>query len=264
MSDVMTPHIICGKCGSRHASVFEVKLCYGQVVVKQCFATMAHGPHQAGSNWCPGLRGRPAAVEQKAVAMVTGPQLDYIRRLGGDVSKAQQYTMALASKYIDELKRNPPVSIDPQWAAPNRQTTKVPIEMLKAVEDGYYAVQPDSTTPHTFFRISRPKSGNYRGQIKVQTQHGPELKMCMVVRANDSVYVWDKSVEDQLLLVVVDQRGAAIEYAEKIGKCMRCNTELTDERSRWYGIGPECEKHWPWAVPEQIERKGEYVPGAGS
>lgn len=34
--------------------------------------------------------------------------------------------------------------------------------------------------------------------------------------------------------------GAALRYAQELGRCSRCNRHLTDEASRARGLGPEC------------------------
>lgn len=232
--------IRCGKCGNRHSSVEEVRSCYY--------------PRQTP----------PAAVEQKSTVQVSRPtqkQLNYIRDLGGDVTLAMKYTMKGASLYIDRLKREQKKGSGSMQNAPNRQKTKIPLEMLHAIPDGYYASRPDSTHPFTFFRFSRPKSGQFKDALKIQTQHGPELKLALVIYPGDRLYWSNMSVEDDLLLAAVDPSGCAIAYSEEIGRCMRCNTELTDERSRWYGIGPECEKKVPHMIDLLNERKGEYRPG---
>lgn len=229
----------CGNCQQYHSSAAEVKLCY----------------------FPPAPQPPPATVASSGLAgdRVTQRQLDFIRDLGGDVQLAVNYTKRGASLYIERLKKEQKKTV--QQAAPNRQTTKIPLAMLHDVPDGYYATRQDSTRPYTFFRISRPKSGNFKGALKIQTQHGPDYKLALVVYPGDRVYWSNMAVEDDLLLVVVDKNGCAIAYAEKIGRCMRCNTELTDERSRWYGIGPECEKHWPHMIDLINDRKGEYHPG---
>lgn len=229
---VATASIICGNCHRRHDSVQAVKDCYNPP--------------------------RPVQV----VPSITERQLKFIGDLGGDTVYACKLTTKQASEYIDRLKREQKKVTDP-WAAPNRLVTKIPLDMLAGIPDGYYASRLDSTQPFTFFRVSRPKSGKYKGTMKIQTQHGPEYKLAVVIWNYEAqrVTVYNKMIEDELLLVTVDHNGCAIAYAEKIGRCMRCNTELTDERSRWYGIGPECEKHWPHIIGLIDDRKGEYRPG---
>lgn len=230
----------CGNCQNYHSSAAEVRLCYFPPVVQQ----------------------PPAMLAQSALASVERPsqrQLDFIRDLGGDVQMAMKYTKRGASLYIDRLKREGKTAVT---TAPNRQQTKIPLEMLHDLPDGYYASRPDSEHPYTFFRVSRPKSGNFNGALKIQTQHGPDYKLALVVYPGDRIYWSNLAVEDDLLLVVVDRNGCAIAYADKIGRCMRCNTELTDERSRWYGIGPECEKHWPQIIDIVNDRKGVFKFGA--
>lgn len=266
---IATHGVKCGKCKGRHKTAAEVRACYYPPITKLCLKLEDHPAHTDQSrNWhCPG-KSTPATTEQSVLFRgeryvtngCTQPQFDYVVDLGGDPMLAIKYTVKGASLYIERLKRDrKKASVISD--APNRKQTKIPLEMLHAVPDGYYASQQDSTRPHTFFRVSRPKSGNYKGALKIQTQHGPELNLALTIYPGDRVYWSNLAVEDDLLLVVVDPNGCAIAYNEQIGNCMRCNTELTDERSRWFGIGPECEKHWPQMIDLITDRKGPFVPG---
>lgn len=263
----------CGNCRQYHSSAAEVKACYYPPLEKLCMKLEPHGRHTDVSRnlTCPGFTA-PATVASKGLTVVwqgveyvsagcTQPQLDYIGRLGGDPLLAVKYTTRGASLYIDRLKREGRKVTDHAASAPNRQTTKIPLEMLHDLPDGYYASRPDSAHPYTFFKVSRPKSGNFKGSLKIMTQHGPDYKLALVIYPGDRVYWSNIAVEDDLLLVVVDKNGCAIAYAEEIGRCMRCNTELTDERSRWFGIGPECEKHWPHIIDLITDRKGPFIHG---
>jgi hypothetical protein len=103
--------------------------------------------------------------------------------------------------------------------------------------------------------------------LKIQTQHGPELKLFMVVWPSGSLTVYNKVPEDDFLLVCVDPNGTGLAYAMKIGKCCLCGTELTDPRSRWYGVGPDCEKNKSRAaviIRTVEETKGVFRYGADS
>lgn len=161
------------------------------------------------------------------------------------------------------LRVNKESKMSDHWtSAPNRVATKIPMMFLEDLRDGYYAARQQDDHAYTFFRVSRPKRGLYKGCLKIQTQHGPDYQLVMVVRPDQSVTVFNFAVEDELMIVCLDQPNCAFAYAEKMEACMRCNTELTDERSRYYGIGPECEKHWPHMIELVDLKKGPYVPGA--
>ena len=134
--------------------------------------------------------------------------------------------------------------------------TKVPLMMLDVIPSGYYAVRPDTETPYVFMRLSRPTFGKRKGLVIVQTQHSEQLIDRWIWNpANPdpatNVRTWQnwrntfpggQSIEDLILLMIVDARKAGREYASEIGRCHFCGKKLTDERSRWYGFGPECEK----------------------
>lgn len=110
---------------------------------------------------------------------------------------------------------------------------------------GYYAVQADEDKPVQFIRVSFPQTGTYRGYQKVQSQHGDRLENGVLIDPRGRVHVRRAAVLEAGMLIVADPIGAAIRYALLIGNCCRCNATLTDARSRYYGIGPECEGYWP-------------------
>jgi hypothetical protein len=146
--------------------------------------------------------------------------------------------------------------------APNRVKTSIPIDLLMKLKDGYYAATQTDENAMTFFRVSRPKSGQYKGSVKIQTQHGPDYKMMMEIWGDgERVYLHNTAVEDDLLLVCVDPNEANIKYANKLGRCCKCNTELTDARSRYFGIGPDCEKRHPEIVEIIEDIRGPFKHG---
>ena len=132
--------------------------------------------------------------------------------------------------------------------------TLLPLDLLDMVPDGLYAVRPDDTVPWVFLRVARPKRGTWAGTTKIQTQHADRYSIAMIVLRNKTLR-WYQSqcvIEPSLLLLMADSQWAAIMYGQTIGRCCRCNIQLTDEDSRKYGIGPECVKYWPW-VRERVE-----------
>lgn len=126
--------------------------------------------------------------------------------------------------------------------------TDMIVGMIDQLDTGYYAVQVNPEHPHIdFVRVSRPTQRNskrWKGAVKVQTIHAEELmERWGYWPESGVVWIGSKTIEDILLRLLASKRFAMRLYAEKIGKCMRCNTQLTDERSRHYGFGPECENH---------------------
>lgn len=186
----------------------------------------------------------------------TAAQHRYVEILQGDVARVRLMSKRDCSAYIDRLKTGKESKV--LVTAPGRSVkepdpkTKMIAELLKSVPDGRFAVRMDASDPWKFVRVSRPKVGSssrFAGAIKVQTQHGPNLSDAkFVVWPSDQISVYEYSIEDTLLLLVADYRGAARAFARELGRCCRCNTELTDQRSRRYGIGPECETYWPWII----------------
>lgn len=131
--------------------------------------------------------------------------------------------------------------------------------MVDQVKDGYYATLPDSTQAAHFLRISRPTKGQYKDTLKIQTQHGPRWNNALIwhpsrdYRGSKLDSWWEIITPDtlgDLLLIISDQRSCLKRYSKLLDRCNQCNTELTDWRSRWYGIGPDCEKAHPEVIEE--------------
>jgi uncharacterized protein DUF6011 len=136
--------------------------------------------------------------------------------------------------------------------------TIVPLPMLAATPDGYFAVRLDDNDPYRFIRIKRPQPRkgvrtNHLGCIKVQSQHSDTLRELMIYRPlgaledkpQEMLWVSNTALEKYVILVLVDPMGAGLAYARELEHCCICGKTLTDENSRHYGIGPECVKGHP-------------------
>lgn len=231
----MSASIKCGSCQSTHTSVAEVRDCHN----------LNHAATQAPA---------PEPIHKLA----TPAQLKFIADLGGDVEDAKHFSVRAASVYIQQLKN----AADQLKTATRAQTGSKSLEpqhalmqflsLLESIPEGYYAVQPDTETPLSFLRLSRPKSKNiserWKGTTKIQTIHGPNLDIAWACWPNGQVRSYKHGIEDKIMLLISNFQSAALRYAREIGHCARCNLRLTDEQSRRRGVGPECIKHWPWAA----------------
>lgn len=233
--------------------------------------TTCSGKHwTAREVWACGQFG-PVA-NYKPIVLATERQVNYIRDLGGDPVYGAKLDKKAASEYIGRLiadrKKGGIVAANAQATVPQPQPVEWPLmtprAMVEAMKNGRYAVQPDSLTPLTFVRVSRPKTGKKKGSLVLQTQHSDWYKDCVVIWPSGSVTVLDKRIDSSLLLVVADPTTAAMRYGTKLGVCCSCARELTDERSRYYGIGPECEKSWPEVINRVNDARGVYRPGVSN
>lgn len=239
---------LLGAPGShQHVATTEAKRCYG--LLPAGVATIPSAPARLTF----GSRYNPTGPLSRA-------QYDFIRDLKGDLNRALRMSYEQASNYISELKGATMSTPTSRPVDPRLELLKGLIEM---VPDGYYATQEYEGGHVEFIRVSSPKSGQYRDSRKFQTLHGSglgaRLELAAVLWPSNKWSVYKTGIVDYLLLLCTDYQGAAFRYAEKIGKCCRCNAELTDGRSRWLGIGPECEKHWPWVIENVLERKGPFT-----
>jgi hypothetical protein len=202
----------------------------------------------------------PVAAPAEPVRTATPKQLNFIEALGGDVHHAHSLSVSEASAYIQELKS----AADALKQASNKSGSKVYdkpahiltqfLSLLESIPEGYYAVQPDTETPLTFLRLSRPKSKNisprWQGATKIQTIHGPNLDIAWACWPSGEVRSYKSGIEDKIMLLISNFQAAALRYAREVGHCARCNLRLTDELSRKRGVGPECIKHWSWMIGE--------------
>lgn len=134
---------------------------------------------------------------------------------------------------------------------------KAPRSIVENMRDGRYAV--DFEGKWTFLRVSRPKHGALKGYFVVQTQHGESYAPLVTIGPSSAPITHqtpNARLENALLVAACDPFTSAISYGIELGCCSRCGRELTDERSRWYSIGPECEKSWPEIVNYIDETKG--------
>lgn len=248
-------------CGHVHATVEEARWC----VYRRPVVYTPPTPVQAASRPY-----TPARDWRDDAGTMSRQQHGYLIRLGAHEGLfkigGKRLSMNQASRLIDDIKsglvdpskKKGRPRVDPEYA----QKLEFIDGLLDMVPDGYFAVRRQEGDPITFMRISRPTRGQYKGCIKVQTQHGPSLEVRLIKWPSERWTVYLADTVDKMMLVVTDFQGAMMTYSQEIGKCCRCNTELTDERSRWYGIGPECEKSFGWVIARVNEERGEYVPGA--
>lgn len=124
----------------------------------------------------------------------------------------------------------------------NRTRTMIPSMILDEIPNGRYACRDSEDEQYMFIRVSRPERGQYKGCLKVQTQHGEDYKTAFVMRPTGEMYWYNLNAEPALLMAALNPSRCAREYGLAIGRCCSCGKELTDPRSRYYAIGPECEK----------------------
>ena len=141
---------------------------------------------------------------------------------------------------------------------PNEWQIKTPRVMVEAMREGRYAVEVEGDWE--FFRVSRPTQGKKKGCLVIQTQHSDYYKPYIIIYPSGSVWFAQtkKRLDMGLMMVAADPYTSAINYGRELGCCSRCARELTDERSRYYSIGPECEKHWPEILTFVNETRGPF------
>lgn len=150
------------------------------------------------------------------------------------------------------------------------KTFPFPAQLLFTMHEGNYAVNYRGSERIDFMRLSivKPRRSGYNyyiGWMRVQTLHGDQWYDRAYIKSDGKYRMLSASmgsdrIAEMLSLVIVDMPKAAADFGHMLERCCRCGRTLTDERSRWYAIGPECEQYRP-AFIEYIDGvRGEFVP----
>lgn len=231
-----------------HSSVAEARRCWSRV-----YSPASTPPSVASAPPSPPPVATVPPPPAPSVRMVSARQLEYVNKYNGDYKYASKLTYDEAYEYVNKLIQEHRQNRQGSRMAKNPKLDIIK-GMIDMIPEGYYAAQND--TGHVdFLRLSRPTKGEFRNAVKVQTQHSEKWQNALVLWPSGqwSVYRWN--AVDIITLVVVDYKTCARRYAIELQSCMRCNKLLTDDRSRHYLVGPECEtKHnftWPIAYADE-------------
>lgn len=244
----------CGHCNGSHNYAFQVRMC-GQ----------GEGQHH--------VRARMDAASnlgnaQTRVDRETKPpsqaQLDYIEALARKKGVAgtvdTPVSSAHASRIITYLKKQRDA------VNPDKPGFQIDYRMVSLIKDGRYAVRVSDDYAYIFVRVTRPTRGRLRGHLIVQTKHSDTLVKRLSFDSTGRLYQYKtgkisgQTIQEILTMIVVDQAEAAYNYARELNECCVCGKDLTDHRSRYFGIGPDCEKRFPHIINWVTEYRGEYVP----
>ena len=234
--------MICGNCKARTSDKEEVKACF------------QHGPsvHRTPG---PVVTQPPPEKRPFSTFQHMQPVPTQAEKFGERYVEPTQETYA--QRYDRRTK-------SPDLAFPAAMAWKIPLSPSTGI--GYFAARVDDNQPFEFFRVKQPKKGKYAGALVVQTIHGDKLEMFLIIRKDGSHWAVEHKrarFEDALTMVVVDPRHAAQKFGEIKQRCCNCGKGLTDDRSLWYGIGPECEQYRDDIISSVIEEKGEYAGPQG-
>lgn len=98
--------------------------------------------------------------------------------------------------------------------------------------EGFYAVE-DRDGKLQFFKLARYPRRERRG-VTVN----PSCKL--VLGGKPDTRITGPFATELVTRALENPAGAALRYAQELGRCSRCNRHLTDEASRARGLGPEC------------------------
>lgn len=188
--------------------------------------------------------------------MVSDRQLQYVSTYGGDYTYASKLTYDECYEYVRKLIDEHRAKRDAAKAERKAKKGSHSMDprlklidgMIDMIPEGRYATAPEGEGGHIdFVRIVRIKNRTRKypaGTLKIQTQHS-EVWRTDAVRWPDSMEwsVYRSNVIPMVLLVIADHRTCGRRYGIEKQCCQICGKQLTDDRSRHYLIGPECETH---------------------
>ncbi|QFG08568.1 hypothetical protein PBI_ASERPROCKY_82 [Gordonia phage ASerpRocky] len=185
----------------------------------------------------------------------------------GTIPKAAPPPQPQPTPVVEEVAAE---EVEPEPAV-KKAYDPLPLMMVSQITDGRYAVTADDNTETIFLRKTSHKSNakNTRmaGATVLQHRIAEDWNSHTVYWPSGQVSQYSNSYKGTILpeawaQVFVDPQGAAHRFAEREHRCCSCGTNLTDARSRHYGIGPECEKARPDVIGWVNSNKGPFVPGA--
>lgn len=135
-----------------------------------------------------------------------------------------------------------------------------PEPMVRNIRKGRYCVELGANM-RKFFKVDPDWKGKkYKGATVISSQHSESFKVCLVLWPDGTHTILRNDGLDQcLLMIAADPYTCKIRYGQEMGTCCNCGKKLTDDRSRWYGIGPECEKDNIEIINEVNNSRGVFV-----
>lgn len=232
----------------QHTSITEARACWFPPETVPVAVTTGQVSWRA----TPGIMGN--------AHMATEAQVKYLKDLGY-AGSAHLLTSREASRLIESYKSRKATVTQATTSISEDPKVKALGMFLPGMADGYYAVRADDTQPFAFVRVALVKTGRWKGLRKISSQHGPRWDNEFLFRSDSTIFVFGHRsrairVAEAVMMAAASQTDASLNYAIELGRCCRCNAELTDERSRWYGIGPECETHRPDII-EAVDYRNE-------
>lgn len=204
--------ITCGNCTGKHASVQEVRACYGD-----------HIPA------APAMR--PADPTPIKVGGPTPKQVDFLTSLAEERptwAEANNVTPETIAK-MDKRQASDAIGSALQEPKEKLVDSTAPPALAAEVPEGRYAVEDGQTL--RFIHVQRPTEGKWAGYLFMKEQ------------ASDEKFpIRNKGRRDMLLALIVEQgvHDCLARYGKELGHCGVCGRTLTDEQSRERGIGPVC------------------------
>lgn len=196
---------------------------------------------------------QPVVASAPTVRMATPKQVAFLESKGHKGPWTFDEAHAKISEIINsDSGKKSAVSQDPRFRLIN--------SMIDLIPEGYYATAPSGENREVdFVRIvtMKSKASRYNGSLVVQTQHSDAWEVRLVRwKGSGEWSVYQHAAIDFVMEILADYKTCGMRYSIMLQRCMRCGKQLTDERSRHYLVGPECETKynfiWPIVVADDL------------
>lgn len=210
--------MICGNCKTDHKTVAEVRACYAGGKGTATLAIPARPNRYAGvCSECSG----PVPAETGILAGKPGAWT--VSHKPGECPEAQA---------AETFPEDSPLSAHREYAKGINASLRTRAATYPEVPQGYYATRSATgKNDLDFWRVDRPEKGSWIGRTFVHR----------VIGGHSDTSVRGATALDAVRAIValgIEESGNL--YADKIGRCKKCNRHLTDEVSRSRRMGPDC------------------------
>jgi lipoprotein-anchoring transpeptidase ErfK/SrfK len=172
-----------------------------------------------------------ALVTGKQMALGIGERAEMIKNAAMMTKKemSQAISNMMGLPWIPREQQVRTAVITGQPAAP---VTKPVQKTWDTIGAGHYAVVDPKDQVLKFYKVQRPKKGNWVGYVFIKRVSGENLEPVGNAQEREVIF---REIEKDVM-------GALKRYGQEIGQCGHCKKQLTDAESRAFGIGPVCRK----------------------
>lgn len=243
----------------------------GKIEVAATKRVLSHGTPSTNARWAfePATPKQLAAVQRMAEERDLGYQTPTMKWQASNLISQMSSIPKVAPQPQAQPDPEPEPTEHPEPTPQREKVEPLPLMMVSKITDGRYAITADDNTETLFLRkyTHKPDAVNrLAGCTVLQHRIAEDWNNHTIYWPSGGTTTISSRYKGTVLpeawaQVFIDPQGAAHRFSEREHRCCSCGTNLTDARSRHFGIGPECEKSRPDVIGWVTETIGPFVPG---